>query len=118
MDDRIALHFPLTLKIGVTAKERAKAQTVECFIWYCIDAAKTARTDEISATSDYSLIVRAVQEGVKKSECKTIERLAENIATIVLQQTKVLLVTVNIEKQPKDFPGLHASITIDRPSKR
>ena len=118
MDDRISLHFPLTLKLGVTAKERVKAQKVQCHIWYCVDAAKTARTDEISATSDYALIVRAVQEGVKKSECKTIERLAENVATIVLQQTNVELITVNIEKQPKDFPGLHASITIDRPSKR
>ncbi len=118
MDDRIALHFPLTLKLGVTAKERAKAQKVECCIWYCIDAMKVAHTDDVSPTSDYARIVLAVQEGVKKSECKTIERLAENVATIVLRQTKVRLVTVNIEKHPKDFPGLTASITIDRSSKQ
>ncbi len=115
MDDRISLHFPLSLKLGVTAKERVKVQTVDCHLWYCVDAAKTAHTDEVSATSDYALIVLAVQEGIK-SEYKTIERLAEDVATIVLRQTKVSLVTVNIEKHPKDFPGLTASITIDRPS--
>ncbi len=118
MNDRISLHFPLSLKLGITAKERAKVQKVQCHIWYYVDAAKIARTDEVSDSSDYALIVCAVQEGIKKNDYKTIERLAEDVATIVLRQTKVGLVTVNIEKQPKDFPGLYASITIDRPSKQ
>lgn len=97
----------LSCYVGVPDEERNTPQTV------LIDIACTARSprvegDEIDATVDYAPIVRKVRAlGVSTRKRKLIETLAEEIAAICFEDSRVAIAEVTIRK-PRKLPDCDA----------
>lgn len=98
--------------IGITPAERALEQMLLVSIELFHPTAEASKTDDMSI--DYETVVNAVLE-LRKTERKTVERLAEDIASMILQKFKPQNgVKVSVRKFP--LPTLHSAvITITRP---
>jgi dihydroneopterin aldolase len=114
MDSTFLRGIELWTRLGVPEEERAKPQQVLVNIELHASLQTVARTDDVKEGIDYQKVVEAVTK-LAKTERKTIERLAENIAEEVLKTFKPTGgITVTITKKP-DLPLEHVSITIQRP---
>jgi FolB domain-containing protein len=106
--------FELWTKIGVPTKERATAQRVLVDIEIYHPTVETGRSDDIGKGIDYDMITNAVV-ALGSTERKTVERLAEDIAEVVLTKGKPEGgVKITVTKRP-DLPLESASVTIIRP---
>jgi dihydroneopterin aldolase len=62
------------------------------------DIRKAARTDRIEDALDYKQIAKRVQQFVEDSSYQLVETLAENIATVVLNEFPVPWIAVRVNK--------------------
>lgn len=109
--------------IGINADERREKQDVTVHITLHADLLKACQSDDIRDTVDYKTIKKAVLSLIEGSTYLLVEKMAEEIATICLQDPVVKMVNVIVEK-----PGaLRFAKTVDveitrtrskRPSKR
>lgn len=105
--------FELRTHIGVPDAERADPQSVFVSLEMATDAAAIARTDDVNDSTNYANIYRDIQD-VAKTERKTIERLAEDIASLLLHKY-TSHATVTVSKKPYMLDDLaKASIRITR----
>ena len=90
----------LTLKciIGIFERERKIKQKVIINIAIFADLKKACKTDNINETVDYKLIKKNIILMVKKSNYFLIEKLADEIAGICLENKKVESVMVTVDK--------------------
>ncbi len=104
----------LQTKLGVPDAERQKPQRVivSLKIMHPLNAA--GETDDITETIDYAVLTEKIV-ALEKAERRTIERLAEDIATLVLRESKPKGgVEVTVRKFPP-IPLQSVSVTIVRP---
>lgn len=85
-------------RVGVTAAERARPQTVVVDVDIAADLSKAAASDDVADTIDYGAAVTAVADAVRGSETKLLERLAAEVASVVSRMDGVAAVTVEIRK--------------------
>jgi dihydroneopterin aldolase len=116
--DRIAItRLRLPTKIGVGDQERATFQNVVLNLEIETDTARAGATDELDDTVDYHRAVRVVADLVRGSETKLLERLAERVATALLELEGVSGVVVEVGKEPppveEDVDAV--SVRISRP---
>jgi len=113
--DSIVLHnIELLTHIGVPEAERKEEQRLRITIELFHPTSDVAASDDITHGIDYQAITESIV-ALGKTERRTIERLAEDIASTVLQQAKPQGgVRVTVMKQP-DLPLESASVTIQRP---
>lgn len=115
MDSIFLRGIKLSTRIGVPAAERAVPQNLTVDIELFTSTRKTAETDSLSLGIDYAAVT-ALVESLAGTERKTIEKLAEDIATLLLEEFKPEGgVKVSVWKKPADLAIDAACITIHRP---
>ncbi len=113
MDNILIRGIELWTRLGVPDSERASPQHILVDIWLSISTKEVSATDDVSKGIDYAAVTTAVR-ALAETERKTVERLAEDIATLVLTQFKPASVTVSVQKKP-DLPVDAVCLTITRP---
>lgn len=100
--------------IGVPEAERATAQRVLVSIELQHSLKNVGTTDDVTLGIDYADVTAKIVE-LGKKERKTIECLAEDIATMLIQDVRPDNgVTVTVTKNPV-LPLSSASVSITRP---
>ncbi len=82
--------------IGIHPQERTTPQTV--LISLELETATAASYDDIVNTLDYDELSQRVGKFVSRAEFHLIETLAENIAALVLEDARVMQVSVELQK--------------------
>jgi len=113
MDTISIQDLQVSTKIGVPDDERAHEQIVKVSIWMQIDTQTAALSDDISHTIDYAKVAKEIQI-LGKTERKTMERFAEDIACMILKAFKPISVKVLTKKYILSQAD-HVAITITRP---
>ncbi|MBI1812696.1 dihydroneopterin aldolase [Candidatus Peregrinibacteria bacterium] len=98
--DRLTISdLELWTRIGVTAGEREAEQRILISIVMTLDVAKAAEHDDVKDTIDYLAVRNAILD-LGRIGRKTVERLAEDIATLILERFKPDSVEVAVKKFP------------------
>jgi D-erythro-7,8-dihydroneopterin triphosphate epimerase len=84
--------------VGINADERINKQDVVISITMHADLSKACKTDDVTDTIDYSSVKKRVTTLVENSEFFLIEKLAQAIANICLEDDRVKRVDVSVEK--------------------
>jgi len=85
-------------RVGVPEAERAKPQRLLLTVEMDFDFSAAAKTDSIGDTIDYYAVSKALLKFGDDREWKLIEKLAANIADMVLSEFKPQSVTVEVKK--------------------
>ena len=113
MDTITISNLELWTHIGVTDEERSQEQRVLVSINMQLDTKEAGQNDDIHATIDYEVVTNDVRALVT-TERVTIERLAEDIASMILEKHKPDQVEITVQKFV--IPDTdHVAITINRP---
>ncbi|QSR84329.1 YpsA SLOG family protein [Methylacidimicrobium sp. B4] len=104
--DAIEIHgLWLESRIGITEAERSRPQPLRVSLRLEIDdLSRAARSDRLEETLDYDELAREVRRVAASPPRNLLERLAEEIAEVVLRHPKVGSVSLMLEK----FPLPHA----------
>ena len=114
MDCLTITDLELWTHIGVPEIERKTEQRIFATIELLGDLSPVGKTDDVSLGIDYEKLVNDVRT-LAKTERKTIEHLAEDIAVMILKSYKPDSVKVSIWKEP--LPGVRGiQATIERHS--
>ena len=84
--------------IGVNQDERTEKQDVIINVILFTDTRKAGKTDLLEDSVDYKKVNKTILSLVEKSEFLLIEKLAEEIAKVCLDDSKVQKVNVTIDK--------------------
>jgi FolB domain-containing protein len=87
-------------RVGVPDEERAKPQRLLLTVDMEFDFSKAAKTDDIVGTIDYFTVSQRLLKFGGKREWKLIEKLAADLADVVLAEFKPQSVTVEVKKFP------------------
>jgi FolB domain-containing protein len=114
MSDVISIHdLKVWTHIGVPEEERKNEQCLRISIELFTDTRNAGEKDSIDETIDYEAIVRSVQKLATK-ERRTIEALAEDIASELVKEFKPQSVKIFVRKDIlPETDGI--SVTIQRP---
>lgn len=114
MNDCITIHnLELWTHIGVPDQERTQEQRLLVDVVMKLDTKASAKADDVSQSIDYEHVAKDIQL-LAQTERKTIERLAEDIASLVLENYKPATVAVTVKKYI--LPNAEeVSLTIARP---
>ncbi len=86
-------------QIGTSKEEQLHPQQILVSVEFPVDAKRTADTDDLSGSIDYATICADIQLLAQK-ERSTIEKLAEDIASLLLDHYPLTFVTVTVTKFP------------------
>lgn len=84
--------------IGINDWEREQPQDILINIAVTTDTRRAAQTDDIADCVNYRSLAREVRQHAETAARLTVEALANDIATICLQQPGVQKATVRVEK--------------------
>jgi FolB domain-containing protein len=84
--------------IGVREWEREKPQDILINIELFTDVYEQTDADDLSECIDYSEVTKMVIQHAETAQRFTVEALAEDIARICLEDSRVLKTTVRVEK--------------------
>ena len=114
MDSIYLSNISVWTHIGVPDGERRIAQHILVSVELFCPLKNVSQRDDISVGIDYAKVTEAIQ-ALAKTERKTIERFAEDIAAHLLMRCRPQGgVKVTVMKKP-DLPLESASVTIARP---
>ncbi len=98
---------------GLFVEEQTLGQWFEVDLTFWMDIAPAAASDQLEDTFDYRRAVKNVQELVKQSKFALIEKLAEAIATKILETESLEKVQVRLVKVSPPIPDFSGKITIE-----
>lgn len=84
--------------IGINDEEREKKQDVLINISMLVDLKTAGRSDDINDAVNYRTITKEIIELVENSHFQLVEKMADEVARICLQDHKVQSARVQIEK--------------------
>ena len=84
--------------IGVNQDERTEKQDVVINVVLFTDTRKAGQTDDLDDSVDYKKVKKAILSLVESSEFLLIEKLADEIAKVCLDDSKVQKVNVTVDK--------------------
>ena len=84
--------------IGIHRAERTTPQTVLVSLELETETTTAAAYDDIDNALDYDVLAQRVSEFVSQSEFQLIETLIESIAALVLDDSRVAQVSVEVQK--------------------
>lgn len=97
MSDQIIIRgLKLSCRIGVPIEERTEAQDLRAHL--TLEVASFPKNDRVDETVDYQSVSNAVRRLAAEGERHLIETLAQDIASLVLDNFPVLGVKVELEK--------------------
>jgi FolB domain-containing protein len=103
--------------IGVYDSERENKQDILINVILYADLNKACKTDNIDDTVDYKVIKKKIVNMVEASSFNLIERLAEKVADICLENHKVRKVNVIVDKAGALRFAKSVAIEIEREQK-
>jgi 7,8-dihydroneopterin aldolase/epimerase/oxygenase len=99
--------------IGVHAWERDIEQTLVFNVEMAADVGRSAATDDLAGTPDYSAVARTISSVVRAGKFRLIETAAERVAERLLADHPVTRLRLELHK-PIPADGYTAVITIER----
>jgi dihydroneopterin aldolase len=87
-----------TTLIGIYPREQAMPQTVEISLQIGTSTASAGASDDIGDTIDYARVVERLRAELAARHFKLLERLAEYVATLLLEDFGATWVRVSIAK--------------------
>ena len=100
--------------VGIYPREKAMEQTVEISLQIGVSTASAGASDDIRNTVDYALVVERLRADLAVSQFNLLEKLAEHIATWLLENFTVQWVRVSVAKLGM-LPGVRrVGVTIER----
>ena len=115
MDKVFIKNLQVETIIGIFDWEREVRQVVSIDLEMEFDNKKAAKSDDIKDALDYKKIGKRVSGYVKKSKYKLVERLAEQIAKIILKEFPVSGLILSVTKPGALRGSKSVGITITRP---
>ena len=118
MTDRLELRGLRAMGVhGALPEEQTRAQPFEVDLDVVADLAAAGRSDALSDTLDYGAVVEMVAKVVTGERFQLLERLAERIAEVVLEDPRAASVTVTVRKLRPPVPVelTTAGVRITRP---
>ena len=109
--------FRLTLLIGVYEWERRVPQTVQFDIELAIPPRRKQNSDAIGDTIDYAQVVQRIEQTLAGQHFLLVERLAEHVAGLVLDEFGSPWVRVSVTKLGALKNVKRLGVTIERGSK-
>ena len=107
--------------VGVNEDERRKRQDILVNVTILADTRQAAETDDLDDSLNYRTVSKAIIRMVEASNYFTVEKLAAEVARLILNDPKALEATVTVEKpgalrfarsvgvtitrRPEDYPG-------------
>ena len=98
---------------GLFAEEQTLGQWFEVDLTFWVDLAPAAASDRLEDTFDYRRAVKNVQELVKQSKFALIEKLAEAIASRILETEPLDKVQVRLVKVSPPIPDFLGKVSIE-----
>jgi 7,8-dihydroneopterin aldolase/epimerase/oxygenase len=98
---------------GFFAEERALGQWYEVDLTLWLDLSKAGASDRLEDTYNYTTDVKAVQELVKTAHFQLIEKLATEIADLMLRSRQLQQVKVRLTKLNPPIPDFGGSVTVE-----
>lgn len=89
---------------GVTPREQAAGQVFVVDVVCRLDLSAAARSDDLDDTLDYGALAEAVHSRVSGERWNLIERVAERVAELVLEDPRVDRVEVTVHKPQAPIP--------------
>jgi dihydroneopterin aldolase len=99
--------------IGYLPEEQVLGQWFEVDVTLWLDLNQAGKSDAIGDTLDYRTTIERVKSLVKTAKFALVERLAEAIASSILESIKVTKVRVRLTKPAAPIPEFGGKITID-----
>ena len=84
--------------IGISDRERENPQDILVNIVILTDISAAGKTDNVEDSVNYRTVAKKILAHVETIKRYTVEALAEDIATLCLQDQKVRTVQVKVEK--------------------
>jgi dihydroneopterin aldolase len=117
MSDRIALRgLRLHGHHGVYPAERERGQEFVIDVLLSLDTTAAAKSDDVADTVHYGELTEALAAAVAREPVNLLETLAERLARLCLEHTRVTSVEVTVHKPnapiPHEFEDV--SVTIQR----
>jgi len=84
--------------IGVTERERRRAQDIRINVTLFADTHRAGKSDNIRHTVDYSATAKKLMAHAESIGRQTVEALASDLADICLAEPKVIKVIIRVEK--------------------
>ena len=88
----------VSYSVGVTDEERAKPQRLLLTVEITYDATSAALSDRVEKSINYHEVARALLSYGQGRSWKLLERLAANLADLVLAEFSPQAVTVEVKK--------------------
>ena len=115
MDKVLIKNLQVETIIGIFNWEREVRQVVSIDLEMEFDNKVAAKSDDIEDALDYKKIGKRVSSYVERSEFKLVERLAEQIAKLVLKEFPVASLKVSVTKPGALRGSESVGISITRP---
>jgi len=100
-------------RVGVPDAERARPQRLLLTVEMDFDCSKAAVSDGIADTIDYFAVSQRLLKFGDRREWKLIERLAADVADLILAEFKPQSVTVEVKKFPIQ-QARHVSVSVTK----
>ena len=115
MDKVLIKNLQVETIIGIFNWERDVRQVVSIDLVMEFDNKIAAKSDDIEDALDYKKIGKKVSSYVERSKFKLVERLAEQIAKLVLKEFPVSSLTISVTKPGALRGSESVGISITRP---
>lgn len=84
--------------IGIYPREKAMAQTIELSLQIGVSTASAGASDDIRDTVDYAVVVQRLRAELSGRHFNLLEKLAEFVATLLLEDFAAQWVRVSVAK--------------------
>ncbi len=117
MDTVFISELEIETIIGIYDWERTTKQVVRIDIEMATDIKKAAETDDIDNTLNYKAVAKRLIDFVSKSEFMLVEALAENVASVVINEFNVPWLRLRVNKPGALSDSKSVGVTIERSAK-
>jgi len=100
--------------IGDLPEERIREQTLVIDVRLSVDLRSCARSDDLNDTVDYAQLCEDIRSVLRRAQCRMIERAADCVAFVALQDARVRSVRVRVEKRGAVDRLRAAAVVIER----
>lgn len=115
--DRIEVHDLLVRCIvGINPEERIKRQDVVINLTLFCDMSRAGASDDIHDALNYKTLTKRIIDHVEESSYFLIEKMAQSIADIALQEFGVARVMVSVHKPGALRFARSVGVVIERPA--
>jgi D-erythro-7,8-dihydroneopterin triphosphate epimerase len=114
-DDQIEIKdLQLRTVIGINEAERKDRQDVILNIILTADLAAAGRSDNVEDTVNYRTLTKRIIALVEGSQFQLVERLAEEVAALCLEDPRVERARVSVEKPGALRSARSVGVTLER----